>query len=384
MRKTPPLAPPFATFSASFFAFPFASLFATFFVFFFALDSFPARAQDLPDAAAVYGVNGHPQGRSLSCESRSAADWAAFWGVSISEETFLGELPRSDDPNLGFVGNPDDAWGAVPPWSYGVHAGPVADLLVAYGLPADARRDLAWEDLQAEIAANRPVIVWIIGQMWVGNPRQYTTSQGEDVTVAPFEHTMILVGYDEASIQAVDAYSGATLTFSLRSFLLSWSALGNMAIVAEGDPAPPETPPARREAGESYTVQPGDYLTALAHRFDVSWQDLAALNGIPYPYVIYPGQELKLPGALLPEDAQAFVSRQYLPLLLYRGVPVPPPPPPPAPTSTPAPPETYIVQRGDSLTSIGERFGLTWFDLAVLNGMSFPYILYPGQELKIR
>jgi LysM repeat protein len=42
-------------------------------------------------------------------------------------------------------------------------------------------------------------------------------------------------------------------------------------------------------------VQKGDYLVALGRKFGVPWQTLASLNGIGYPYIIYPGQVLKIP-----------------------------------------------------------------------------------------
>ncbi|HSO27033.1 MAG TPA: C39 family peptidase, partial [Anaerolineales bacterium] len=117
-------------------------------------------ADSLPEDAQVEGVLGHAQAFSLSCESRSAADWAAYWGVYIDESRFLKNLPRSDNPDAGFVGNPKGAWGQVPPRPYGVHAEPVAAALRTYGLAAQAHKGLGWEDLRAEIAAGRPVIVW--------------------------------------------------------------------------------------------------------------------------------------------------------------------------------------------------------------------------------
>ena len=51
-----------------------------------------------------------------------------------------------------------------------------------------------------------------------------------------------------------------------------------------------------------YVVQPGDYLNKLAQEWDISWQDLAALNNIVFPYTIYPGQVL-LTGQKIGEDA---------------------------------------------------------------------------------
>jgi hypothetical protein len=71
----------------------------------------PARAESLPESAHILGVKGHAQSYVLSCESRSAVDWAAFWDVHIREGKFLNQLPRSDNPDKGFVGRPNDVPG---------------------------------------------------------------------------------------------------------------------------------------------------------------------------------------------------------------------------------------------------------------------------------
>ena len=292
------------------------------------------RAQEeLPDKAYVKGVPGHPQSYSLSCESRSAVDWAAYWGVEISERKFLRKLPRSDNPNTGFVGQPDDPLGQIPPASYGVHAAPVAELLRDYGLPAVAHTGLQWKRLKAEIAAGRPVIVWVIGQMWSGTPVEYTTSDGETLQVAAYEHTMILVGYTPDFVYAIDPVTGKESSYPLRTFLNSWKVLGRMAVMAEEEesaaeqdqlseaadieelpepileealPQPTETilapvptleqpsvEPAQVEA-KFYKVKRGDYLTAIARRFGINWKALANLNNLSPPYVLHPGQKLRI------------------------------------------------------------------------------------------
>ena len=204
--------------------------------------------------------------------------------------------------------------GSFPPRSYGVHAEPVAALLREYGLAAEARRDLSWDDLRAEIAAGRPVILWVIGQMWPGTPRSYTGEEGHNTIVASFEHTMLLTGYDESYVYVVDAFSGLDETFGLQAFLDSWSVLGNMAITGQKSGSEAVEAPQNETtyAGATYTVQRGDYLTALAQRFGTTWQALAAANNIRYPFTIYPGQVLSVPGTEAPPER----------------------PPPPEPTST--------------------------------------------------
>ena len=355
--------------------------------------SLPAAAGTLPDSAYIAGVTGHAQQYVLSCESRSAADWAAFWGVSIDESEFQSGLPSSDNPDLGFVGSPNDGWGAIPPASYGVHAEPVASQLRAYGLQAQAAKGLSWNDLRAEIAAGRPVIVWVIGQMWGGTPVAYTAGDGSTTTVARFEHTVILFGYDESHVHIADAYSGWNMTYPLETFLASWAVLGNMAVTGQGTGE--QVTEIAAETSGKYTVQRGDYLAALADRFDVSWQTLAQVNGLVYPYIIYPGQELSIPGLTPPEPAAEPPAAQptprsefhlSLPLVMRSvGSAAPAADPTPEPRSTPAEPQlkTYTVQLGDFLIGLADQFGVDWRVLADLNDIDYPYVIYPGQVINL-
>ncbi|MGI5862173.1 MAG: LysM peptidoglycan-binding domain-containing protein [Myxococcales bacterium] len=107
----------------------------------------------------------------------------------------------------------------------------------------------------------------------------------------------------------------------------------------------------------SYTVQPGDTLSAIGARFGISYQALAAMNGIADPNRIFVGQVLQIPsgGGYIPE----------------------------APAAPPSPGGKYIVQPGDTLSAIGARFGVSWSDIAAANGIANPNRIYPGQALTI-
>jgi LysM repeat protein len=322
-------------------------------------------------------------------------------------------IPSSDNPNGGFVGDPNGTWGFIPPRSYGMYASPVAARLREYGLKADAHRGLEWDDLRAEIAAGRPVIVWIIGQMWTGAPISYTPSDGKKTTVARFEHTMILIGYDANQVHVVDAYSGWTQTYALSTFLASWAVLGNMAVFGEGSPSPTQPPKGSKK--NSYTVQSGDYLTGLAERFNTTWQELARLNDVPYPYTIYAGQVLKLPGSagasprkptatlappkptrtprvtLTPQPQTSAPTaaplnlpyKNVLPLIMSSGAQDKPAATAAPPTAKKKKPDTYTVQRGDFLIDLGDRLGIDWRLLADLNEIYYPWVIYSGQVLKL-
>lgn len=188
-----------------------------------------ATATPLPPADyRIQGFVGHRMRYSLDCEARAAVDLAGFFGISINEDEFLSRLPKSDNPEKGFVGS----WKGVPstpPYSYGVHPPPVAALLRQYGLNAHAVRDMSWDMLRAEIAANRPVIVWVVSSVRPGYPISYTASDGQTTTVAYLEHTVIVIGYTASGVIIQD---GANVYYrSKKTFLNSWSVLGYRAVV---------------------------------------------------------------------------------------------------------------------------------------------------------
>ncbi len=188
----------------------------------------------LPAEARVDGLPRRGQVYPLSCEAHIAVTLAAWYGVPLSERAFQAALPRSDNPERGFVGDVHGGWGQIPPNDYGVHAPPVAALLRAYGLPARARRGMTWQELRAEIAAGRPVGVWVAGHVGNGIPVLYRAADGSLVTVTRFEHTVIVVGYTPSEVLILD---GAGLyTRRAGDFLRSWSVLGNMALTLDAPP----------------------------------------------------------------------------------------------------------------------------------------------------
>jgi len=160
---------------------------------------------------------------------RLALKDAELTTAQIDEIVFFDALPVSDDPNVGFVGDVHAPWGQTPPNPYGVYALPVADLLRFYGLNAQARQAMTFDELRAEISADRPVIVWVVGRVGQGTPIAYTSSEGVMTTVARFEHTVIVIGYDQQNVTVLDGYW--VYTRSIQDFLNSWSVLGNMAVI---------------------------------------------------------------------------------------------------------------------------------------------------------
>ena len=139
--------------------------------------------------------------------------------------------------------------------------------------------------------------------MWNGTADRIELKDQEQVEVAAYEHTMILTGYSPDVVQVFDPYYGVYEIFPLAAFERSWSVLGRMAITVNGYKDSSETddqnseeaqPQATPVTPDTYTVQKGDYLIALANEFGVDWRWLVEINHIPYPWTIYPGQQLRM------------------------------------------------------------------------------------------
>lgn len=163
--------------------------------------------QELPTTASSSGaisdeyyirnIWGHRQFFRIRLRSFCITGLGSFLGWDINEFQFQFELPVSDNPDLGFVGSVYDPWGQAPPYSYGVHAAPVAEVLLSkYGIPAKDAKGLNLTDIKRKIASGQPVIAWVIGNCVGGIPHEYTDKQGNIVIVVAYEHVVIVTGYN--------------------------------------------------------------------------------------------------------------------------------------------------------------------------------------------
>jgi len=123
-----------------------------------------------------------------------------------------------------------------------------------------------------------------------------------------------------------------------------------------GTPAPAPSPspapaPAPAPSGGSYTVHSGDTLSSIANHFHVGLGALIAANPqISNPNLIYAGQTIHLPGHA---SSGSTVSN-------------------------------YNVQRGDTMSGIAGKFGVSLSSLIGANPqISNPNLIYPGQTVHI-
>lgn len=105
--------------------------------------------------------------------------------------------------------------------------------------------------------------------------------------------------------------------------------------------------------GNTYVVQRGDTLYSIARKYDVSVNDLKEVNNLN-TNILYIGQELLIPSAPA-EDIQDEVNGAY---------------------------QTYIVKSGDSIWSISREHGITPQELIEINSVQGT-VLQIGQNLLV-
>jgi LysM repeat protein len=121
-----------------------------------------------------------------------------------------------------------------------------------------------------------------------------------------------------------------------------------------------------------YVVQADDTLSSIADQCHLPVSFLASVNKLGEDATLQPGHVLKIPIPPFPPPSR---------------FPHPPPGPPsifppPAPIFPPSPRRCdYIVQPGDTLYSIGRRYGCSPHVLARINGLHNPNYIYVGQCL---
>lgn len=101
----------------------------------------------------------------------------------------------------------------------------------------------------------------------------------------------------------------------------------------------------------TYMVQKGDTLIQIASRYRTTYQKLAEYNKIENPDLIYPGQVIKIP------KSDKVIAQV-----------------------------TYTVKSGDTLSSIAEKYNISWKKIYEKNKDVIgddPDLIFPGQKLVI-
>jgi lipoprotein NlpD len=102
----------------------------------------------------------------------------------------------------------------------------------------------------------------------------------------------------------------------------------------------PVVPNAANVLAHSYVVQPGDTLRGIGNRTGAGSEIIALANGIAPPFVIHPGQRLRIPAG------------RY-----------------------------HLVEEGQTGLAIAQAYGTSWGEIVARNAISEPFVLRRGQRL---
>lgn len=136
------------------------------------------------------------------------------------------------------------------------------------------------------------------------------------------------------------------------------------------EPVVPE-PVTAAEPSQTYIVKKGDTLSAIASMYGTRWKKLAEFNGLDNPHKLYVNQEIQIPSSL---SASAPITRSSAPSVGSSSS---------AKTGRPIKQgSSYVVQRGDTLSGIAKRAGLSVQEIQAANALN-GNIIIAGKSLSI-
>jgi LysM repeat protein len=146
----------------------------------------------------------------------------------------------------------------------------------------------------------------------------------------------------------IDGYNGPVDLSLLNGSKSAEWFFGSAPVVDK--PKPPSKP---QPSGDIHVVKSGDVLSKIALKYGMTVAETAKLNDLKSPYVIYPGQKLKV------KKAAKQASKPQ--------------------------PKYYVVQKGDVLEKIAKRFGTTTAKIDALNkNIVNVNRIYPGQKIRVK
>ena len=104
----------------------------------------------------------------------------------------------------------------------------------------------------------------------------------------------------------------------------------------------------------TYTVKRGDTLSEIALKYNTTVSNLANLNNISNPNLIYPGQVITINSSTNIENGKNSCGKI-----------------------------TYTIKRGDTLSSIARKYNTSVNKLVMLNNISNPNLIYAGNIILI-
>jgi len=205
-----------------------------------------------------------------------------------------------------------------------------------------------------------------------GVPAVATASESETATAAAPSSYRVAAGDTVSSIAGRYGLSTASVLalngLGWKSTIFPGQTLKLVAGAVAATPvaAAPVAAPSASAAGR-YTIVKGDTISRIASRLGVSTQSILSANGLSASTIIYPGQSLSIPGSAAPVAAAPVAA---VPVASVAPAPV-------------AKAGSYVIQKGDTISRIASRFGVTTQAILSANGLSLSSVIYSGRTLVI-
>ncbi len=156
----------------------------------------------LIDAPAINQFPELPSG----CEITAVAIMLNGYGVEVDKLTLAEMMPLSDDPNLGFVGDPYSYEG----WT--IYPLALVDIIKQYTGTATVLTDTTLNVLRNTLRQGKPIVVWVSMDGF-------------------YIHAVCLVGYDSEGFYYNDPWTGEKNVFvGSEAFDANWASQGRLAI----------------------------------------------------------------------------------------------------------------------------------------------------------
>ncbi len=178
----------------------------------FQVDSVEYKASE--ENGEIYSVRNLPEPVSqrpelpTGCEITSWTMMANYAGIPMEKTEAADEMPKSADPNQGFVGSPYSSEGG----SLVVFPGGLEDMTREYFGSYENMTGCTYEQLEEKLRDKRLVVVWVTRLDGFGS------------------HTIALTGYDKESLYYNDPWTGKEETISREYFDTIWGENSRMAM----------------------------------------------------------------------------------------------------------------------------------------------------------
>ncbi len=195
-------------------------------------------------------------------------------------------------------------------------------------------------------------------------PESYTVRAGDSLTSVAAANGL--------SVGQLASYNNLANDAHIRVGQRLWLVAGKVTPQPTRQTQP--STPARQSSSSStatHKVQAGESLTAIARKYNVTLQALAAENDLSVTDGVFIGQTLKLPNGAQAVTTSASAPTQSSPRSSYQS------------SANLGATENYTVKSGESLTQLANRFGVSIADLAAANNLASNANLRIGQVIKV-